>query len=587
MPTPKPKPDASQQQEPQEFYVPMAAGELEGDLRRQPYERALRDPLEEGGKPDTLTIKDLPGRRFAVSENGGKPIIVQPGQKVSLREAESDDTFGRTIYSAGDVSEGFLTEEERLRAMRYAVVQYREDAMFRAAVDGFVLFVIGRGLKFKSKDENPEVQKFAEDFWKHNGLDGLDAECVRRFMKYGEVLVRFWNKGSNGLPAHVPTVRLVPFWRLAGIEVDAEDPERVTHFKVTPAAKIGQVAPVQPDPVPAEDCLYLAHAEEPGQRGEPPLMVIMRACTWYSDFMLKRVVLNRFRTAHVLFKKVTGGPSKVAAVDNAVQNAAKAGARGQVIKRAPKEGTVVTHNAGVEYEWKNPDTGAGDAQHDFKALKSYIAAGAMAPEFLFGDAGAANIENALMAGAPFVRKIEFIQDLFEGFFGALLRKAVEQGIKTGKLKPKSTNTTTLESGPLMRRFRKVLAQVGLSEADDNGNLVDKKEVATSTEFVFEWPPLIQKDMLKEAQTYELHQAMGLVSVETLRDKLGYDHEVEEERVQKDQEAAMDRFEQERKAEALAGGGDPEDDDDEGGAPGAKKKAPPFGGKAKKDPQEDA
>ena len=52
------------------------------------------------------------------------------------------------MSGAGGASEGYLNDQARLVAMRQAVIMYRDDPMYRAIIDGFVYFVIGKGLKF-------------------------------------------------------------------------------------------------------------------------------------------------------------------------------------------------------------------------------------------------------------------------------------------------------------------------------------------------------------------------------------------------------------------------------------------------------
>jgi hypothetical protein len=274
--------------------------------------------------------------------------------------------------------------------------------------------------------------------------------------------------------------------------------------------------------------MFWHNGEPEDTRGEPPFLSIMRATKWYADWLLNRVVLNRFRTAHVLFKKVKGTPSQATSVSSSSPDSTKSGLGGKLEKRLPKPGTIVTHNESIEYEWKSPDLGAGDAETDGRAILKYALAGSQAPEFLIGDASTANYSSLLVAGNPFVRQVEFYQDMFTGIFRAVFAHVIEHGIKTGKLKKTSTETVLVESR-LRNGVRRVLRALGLRE-DLAGDGTAKKPIPTKTEVDIMWPSLIHSDQMEEAQTLQLHQSMGIVSNETTQQKLNYDHEVEEARM---------------------------------------------------------
>ena len=543
------KDDINATQEAWEDYIVNSVAD-NSDLEYQPYSAPLRDTDE----VQKTSIVDRPGGGVDIKENGKtRSLIPNPAAGGRLTEADGD-TFTKTLYSDGGVTEGFLNDDARVLAMRQSVIMYRDDPMYRAVIDGFVYFIIGKGLKFKARDENPDVQEHLESFWKENKMDGRDSEIVRRFLKFGEILIRYFTKGAAGAEAAAPRVRLIPFWRVDELKYDSKDPEKIVHIKTTPYSE--GATSFEPEMVLGDDLQYVNNSENEASRGEPPFLVVMRACKWYADFMLNRVVLNRYRTAFVLFKKLIGsGPGRVSEVSSASTNATKKGLGGKLEKRLPKPGTVVTHNASIEYEWKSPTTGAGDASQDAKEIRGYVAAGAMVPEFLLGDASQANQDNSLVSDNPFVRKVESYQDFFESVFGEMLKRVIEQGIRSGKLPKTSTETTITESGAIMRRVRKVLHRLGIKEATADGDLAQKRPVPTKTEVDFVWPNLIQKNELDQARTLQLDQMMGAVSLETIRGKRGYDHAVEEMRLQKEYESGGDQTERDRQAEIDDDGAD--------------------------------
>ena len=448
------------------------------DLLAQPWSNTdSSNVVPDGG--EVLRIEDLDGGDLKVTE-GGKSRIVKRGSGIGIKEYESGDTFNRTIYSEGGLSEGYINDQDRVEAMRQSVRMYRDDPMYRDVIDAFVYFVIGKGLKFKARDENPDVQKHLDMFWKENKMDGRDTDIVRRYLKFGEILIRYHKNGPNGVPAKLPRIRLVPFWRINDFKFDPMDPESLVNMNLS-SYDLNGMSTGAPEIVPAEELQYVVNSENEAARGEPPFLVIMRACKWYADFVLNRVVLNRFRSSYVLFKKIKGSPGRTTGADSSQSNSTKKGLGGQMEKRLPKPGTVVTHNDAVEYDWKNPDTGAGDASQDGDLIRRYICAGSMVPEFIFGNVGDATRDNATTANSPFVRKVEFLQDLFEGVFGDMFKRVIEQGISTGALPEMSTDTKVNESGSFMKRVRKLLHSIGVKEVNADGDNISVVKIPTKTE----------------------------------------------------------------------------------------------------------
>ncbi len=292
----------------------------------------------------------------------------------------------------------------------------------------------------------------------------------------------------------------------------------------------------------------------------------MKPCKWYQDWINNRVVLNRFRSAHVLFKKIINGtPGKVSSVSSADPSATTthAGISGKLEKRLPKPGTVVTHNDKIEYDWKSPQLGAADAGEDGRKILEYIACAAQIPCFILGDTGDANLANLFVAENPFIRQIESYQTFFEAMFGELFRRVIQIGIDNGTLKENSTETTITEGYKWVGKARKFLKSMGLSEADTDadGNVKKTRTIPTRTDVAIEWPNLLHKNALEDAQVAQIHQAMGLASKETLRGKMGYDQDTEMERLSDEQDDDLDQYAAQRQAEldaaAAAGGvGDP-------------------------------
>lgn len=493
------------------------------------------------GAPDAervvVSLEDLGHGKVAVSSP--RPAGLQ---EQDLFGYGGDTAGSKVIFNAAGWETIVLDEDTKLRAMEQSEKYYREDPIYRGVVTALVNFVIGKGLKFKADDENPQVQDYLEQFWRASGMDGKDTEMVRRWIKSGELCLRFYRQGVNGAGAKLPLVRIIPFWRLAGLAKDPEDAEVVLKFKLYKPTK-PEARTVETDEVDAKDVLFWKNASAEEDRGEPPLLVVMRACRWYADWLLNRVVLNRYRTSIVLFKKlVQGTPGQVSSVQSAQPDADnRKGSGGKYEKRLPKAGTVVTHNDKIEYDYKSPQLDAADAKNDGRAILLYICAGAQVPEFILGDASNANLASTLVAESPFVRQVEAYQDFFNGVFAELFKRVIEHGIAVGAIPKMSTETVVAEGNPWLRPVRRLLRRMGLLErVTEQGDAEVVRRVPTKTTVTCDWPSLIHRNQLEEAQTLQIHQGMGLASTETLRGKTGYDHETEERRLDAEAEAARAR-----------------------------------------------
>lgn len=499
-----------------------------------------------------VSILDIGGGRIKVTE----PNYVSEGTGFDF----GDRTNARVIFSQTNADDFRLDEDTKVQAMEQAMRFYRENPKFRAVVNGYRNFIIGAGAKVTADDENPEVQAYIDEFIKVNGLDGKDAEMVLNYMKVGENAVRWFTKDKNGRMARIPKIRIVPFWRITKVIKDPEDAEVDKGYEIQVFKTQNPHGTLEAKTVGTEELQFWRNADLDESRGEPPFLVIMRAAKWYEDWLKNRVILNRFRTAHVMFKKIkSGAPSRVSSTSSSSPDASKnKGRGGKLEKRLPKPGTVVTHNDTIEYEWKSPKLDASDAKSDGRAIILEIASGASVPEFLLGDASNANKASTLTAESPFIRSVQFWQDFFKSMFGDIYQRAIEHGIKTKRLKKTSTETVVKESGTLMRLVNKALNKVGLKEVDINGDGMTRRPVPTKTTVTIEYPTLLQRDRLKDAQSNQIDQNMGLASVETLRGKAGYDHETETRRIEAEREAGVDPFEGERDEAIKA---EPEEEED--------------------------
>jgi len=141
--------------------------------------------------------------------------------------------------------------------------------------------------------------------------------------------------------------------------------------------------------------------------------------------------------------------------------------------------------------------------------------------------------SSLVSQNPFVRKIEWLQDFYEAYFKEIFEWAIAHGIKTKVLPSNSTETVMKEKAAAVGLFRKMKKMFSFKEQfDQKGNIVIKNKIQTKTEVDIQWPNLIASDILKDSKAYQIHQAMGVVSDETISQKLGYEYEEEMRKMEK-------------------------------------------------------
>lgn len=469
----------------------------------------------------------------------------------SSQENSEDPNFYPVSSRSGQPRIPKYDDELRKRRQDASEFRYEVDPNYRGIIDAFLFFIIGNGFQIRANDEDEAVQEYIDKFIKASQFDGRDQDIILKGLRAGECFIRMF-KSAGKLDAKVPVIRVYNYWEIKRIVRDEIDPEKILAYVRSYAKSDGTEAE---EMIPPEEIFHVKVAEKDVRRATPPFDVVAQACQYYRTWLHHRVVFNRLKTSYYLEEIVKSGtPSQVSALDAATPNQDFRAQRGGIIKRMPKAGSKLTHNDAVEYKWLKPDVQADDAKEDGRAIRLSILAGAQAPEFILGDASNANYASAMVAQNPFVRKIEFFRDHYGCSFEEIFSAVIAHGIKLGVLKGKSTKTTMVERAGRVKLFRRWAARFNevfradraLTEKavgyrskeilDDQGNAIIQEVVDTDTSVKVEWPNLIAQNILQDSQAYQIHQAMGVASRQTIAQKLGYDYEEEERRIADENEA---------------------------------------------------
>lgn len=247
--------------------------------------------------------------------------------------------------------------------------------------------------------------------------------------------------------------------------------------------------------VPAKDVIHTKPlADENDLRGILLLESVMRHLANYTQWEEYRLVLNKMRTAVALVRRVDGTAAQARGIIEGRQSpVAQPRGREPITESGRREsmmapGTIITAGPGVDWEYKNPNLAAADAEHDGRRILLSIAAGMGLPEMLVtGDWSNSNYSSSVESRTPAVREWEDWQQFFEPYILRIVSWVVEAAKE----------------------------KLGLPKD------VDEK-------VTIQWPQLIAKDAAKETQRHAVMKEAGILSPQTwcAREDLVYDDELE-------------------------------------------------------------
>ena len=501
-----------------------------------------------------IMTKDPLTREKFLTEQDIPSIFLRGAIAGATSQDKSEDPNFTIMRDSAAPTGVVLTEDEIKEIQNASSRRYLTDTQYQGVIDSYKVFIVGKGFQVSAVDEMQEVKDYLAEFIKLNKMTSRDRDLIHEVLVSGEVFIRKFTQSQDKV-ARVPAVRTLKYFEISKIVYDEKDPELILEFWRPYKPAEGQV---EIEKIPGVEMDYIKFGNQ--KRGLPPFMASIMQCAYYDDWLFNRIVFNRLKTAYVLEEIVEGTPAQVTSLDDQHPNAIKTGQRGKVIKRVPKPGSKLTHNKAIEYKWLKPEVGAEDAKEDGRAIRMAICAGAKCPEFILGDASNSNFASTIVSQNPFVRNIEWFQDFFTDPLAALHEWAIGYGIDSGFLPTLSTETLMREKRNDMSWWKRIPKAIGLKiakliekeqvkrekgsilkeEDPATGDFMTKQVVPASREVDTNWPNLIAQDLLRDTQARQIHQAMGIVSNETLSQKLGYDWQEEKRKIQQEQDEAGDQ-----------------------------------------------
>lgn len=475
-------------------------------------------------------------------------MAVEESQLRQLEEAsnivtERPDSGGWARGAGANTSSGAFTPTDRSSMVQQARQMFRFDPNARGALCNLIYYVIGEGAKITPQSKDPRIHRLWREFWNssRNRMALRQAEIILRTFRDGETFLQIHRTDEFGLPTWKTTVRFRDPELLRtppegsgassaidGIQTREGDPETPVayYFLDSYSSNANVVA------VPASDIIHLKiFADSEQKRGETYILAAMENFTQYKEWLRYRIILNKVRTAFVLIKKVTGGSADVMAIQSTMGQSATSRS-GETRKRIPPPGTMVTANAGVEYDFKSANINASDAAEDGRSMKLSMAAATNMPEYVFGDASNANYASTLIAESPFVKGIRFWQNFFEFHFKELFKQVVKSAVDAGKLTAPVEEEIFTEPG----------AQ-NVSEAKTDKPTKTKTQELSDYEAFWgcdvQWPEIVHREMDKTTSAVVNMVNAKLISESTACSVLGFDYEEEMRKQQLIEDGAED------------------------------------------------
>ena len=384
----------------------------------------------------------------------------------------------------------------QLRAYRF----YKYNPWARGVVSSFRKYIYGLGSLVVIGDKS--LQEKWDRWAKACNWNGRVRDLITRTFRDGEAFMRRFAPIYGGDPMHrfiAPYLVRDPDpnsdrRKTYGIETQPNDVETPVAYYVVTEKNRSMLR--DGAPIPASEILHIKIGVDAEiKRGETILLPAFWVLPHLKNIMLNRQMLHEIRTALAVVQTVKGGPSAVQAEQAAQRK--RSGDTGDTSRtRAWKPGTVIYGPPGVEIEFKNPNLQASDAYSDIRLFVLAICAGTELAEFMVSaDASNANYASTLVSEGPAVRAIQDWQDFFDS--------------------------------PIEHEVRWVLSQLaGVSVWDLRDLPIDNQ-----------WPPIVHREILDETKAISLQRADGLVSTETARARLGYQHQEEEERLRNEMAGA--------------------------------------------------
>ena len=337
--------------------------------------------------------------------------------RVALAVKVVDDKWWTQIDAAtGTLDRDWTDLKEDLSD---ALEAWRTNPLARRIVALCTDYVVGSGIYLKSDDA--WVQKFVDEFWRLNKMGMRLYRWSDELTRSGELFIVMRTDEISG----ASFVRAIPAVRIHRIDADPDDLERelwYTELQVNELAGRRWQTRYTVGDGPQLMLHYSINRPVGCVRGESDLSCILPWLKRYSDWLLNRARLNKYKTAFMWDVTIKSRPGRGDTVRK----------KRYKYKTPPEPGSIIVH--GEEEEWNaiSPKIEAWDAKEDGKAMRLAVAAGAGIPLHFLAEGESATKATAAEMGGPTFRHYYRRQLVFGDMLVDLVTMAIKRANARGR-----------------------------------------------------------------------------------------------------------------------------------------------------------
>jgi len=438
----------------------------------------------------------------------------------------------RNYTKRGDDSNS--TREEKVKKSFEA---WERNPLAETAIEYKVAYILGKGIEYSCK--HLEVQEAIDGFWKENQFDTLQFELVREIGLSGEIFGWFPgsrkkekkkieeqkdDKKSKLQIGNIPIIIPVDSTEIKYIARNPQDQRKPSYYhrqyivQEYPsfdenASMLVASTTTKDENIPAEEMIHFKIGGLTNlSRGRGWLNRVLDWIDEYKAFVNIRKTIHRAKCALAwVFKIATDNQKDIDAMQTKVDNFAKYDRDSNERETIPI-GQPIIIGKSMEVNTVNSNINAGTAYEDGHAIKGMVAAGTKLPEYMFGSGYDANLATAQAQDSPMVKCMELNQELIRVMFKQIFDFALQIMIDLGDLKE------TYE----------------IKGTDSEGKEITIQKTPQEL-YDLTFPEIAIKDIVPLAQAIAILVEKKILSRELAVTLLGYEWDVEKERIKKEQE----------------------------------------------------
>lgn len=421
---------------------------------------------------------------------------------------------------------------------------YYVEPMARCVIDTMVNYIVGKHAAIEPLDPDEKVKEYWDNWEKVNKFDKKMKEIVHRTLRDGEAFIRRFNPERGKQYRYIRFIDPLEIKNPQGssygnhsfgIETDPNDIEKPLYYY-----REYTVNNIQHwEKIPASEIIHIKiNSDSDVKRGLSFLTGVSRYIHYYSRWLKDRINLNRMRTMFSLIIKPQAGTT--AGIKSSFEDVAgKNQTGGTPKKKIPKPGSTLIAK-GVDYEYLSLNIGANDTAEDGRAISLMVAIGTNIAEYIVrGDASNSNYSSTMVSESPFIKNIEYYQDLFEEPIKQLYEEEITWAVNKGYLPENTKKEKTItkpdyldpETGQMIAGETRIRRET--SPIDKNCNIKFSEN--------------IHRSLKDDTESITAHRASEWISDHTAAAFFGYDFDYEQEmlkrekREQQKQRQAFDLF----------------------------------------------